>query len=309
MRRRATRATRRSEGDVVLVLEDGRELTADELLVATGRRPATDDVGLDTVGLEPGKPVEVDDQLHAKGIDVIGYDHNPAVSDCASLTELVARMAAPRVVWVMVPAGDPTRSTVSELVGLLSEGDLVIEGGNSRFTDDQAHAELLATNGSGYLDVGVSGGVWGKDNGFALMVGGATCEFVLLGKTVQWVTFIPGVVLAVASFWIRRQAIKSLGKFWSLHVEIRQNHPFVRSGPFRWVRHPTYFSMILELVAAGLILQAWISLPICLALLLPVLAWRLRTEEAALVEQFGEAYRDYRRTTPALLPLKLRSMK
>jgi protein-S-isoprenylcysteine O-methyltransferase Ste14 len=142
-----------------------------------------------------------------------------------------------------------------------------------------------------------------------LMVGGATCEFVLLGKTGQWVTFVPGVVLAMASFWIRRQAIKSLGKFWSLHVEIRQNHPFVRSGPFRWVRHPTYFSMILELVAAGLILKAWISLPICLVLFLPVLTWRLRIEEAALVEQFGEAYRDYRRTTPALLPLKLRSMK
>jgi pyruvate/2-oxoglutarate dehydrogenase complex dihydrolipoamide dehydrogenase (E3) component len=66
---RATRATRRKEGDLVLALGDDRELTADELLVATGRRPATGDVGLDSVGLEPGKPVEVDDQLHAKGID------------------------------------------------------------------------------------------------------------------------------------------------------------------------------------------------------------------------------------------------
>jgi 6-phosphogluconate dehydrogenase len=73
----------------------------------------------------------------------------------------------------MVPAGDPTRRTVAELGELLSAGDLVIDGGNSRFTDDTHNAELLAGRKIGYLDCGVSGGVWGRENGYALMVGGA----------------------------------------------------------------------------------------------------------------------------------------
>jgi 6-phosphogluconate dehydrogenase len=72
----------------------------------------------------------------------------------------------------MVPHGDPTRQTIEELSGLLSAGDLVIEGGNSKFTDDQANAALLAENGIKYVDVGVSGGVWGAKNGYGLMAGG-----------------------------------------------------------------------------------------------------------------------------------------
>jgi 6-phosphogluconate dehydrogenase len=86
---------------------------------------------------------------------------------------LVERLDAPRVVWVMVPAGEPTRQTVEELGELLSEGDVVVDGGNSRFTDDKVHAEQLAPKGIGYVDCGVSGGVWGLQNGYALMVGGS----------------------------------------------------------------------------------------------------------------------------------------
>jgi 6-phosphogluconate dehydrogenase len=72
----------------------------------------------------------------------------------------------------MIPAGDPTRETVLRLGELLAPGDVVVEGGNSRYTDDQVHAKLLAEKGIGYLDCGVSGGVWGLQNGYALMVGG-----------------------------------------------------------------------------------------------------------------------------------------
>src|SRR2546422_860509 len=129
-----------------------------------------------------------------------------------------------------------------------------------------------------------------------LMVGGSICEFLLVGKRLQWETFAAGVVLAVASFWIRRQAIASLGRFWSLHVEIRDNHQFVRSGPFRWVRHPAYFSMILELLAIGLVANAWLTLLVIFILFPPVLAYRVRLEESALVEKFGDTYRDYQRT-------------
>ena len=91
----------------------------------------------------------------------------------ADLAELVEKLEAPRNIWVMVPAGKITDSVMSELQGLLAEGDLVIDGGNSRFSDDGPNAELLGTKGVGYLDCGVSGGIWGLDNGYGLMVGGA----------------------------------------------------------------------------------------------------------------------------------------
>ncbi len=112
------------------------------------------------------------ERLRAAGHEVVGYDRNPDVSDSESLADMVSKLSAPRVVWVMVPAGDPTRLTIAELSELLAEGDLVIDGGNSRFSDDTRNAALLAEKGIGYLDCGVSGGVWGKDNGYGLMVGG-----------------------------------------------------------------------------------------------------------------------------------------
>ncbi|GAB1512021.1 decarboxylating 6-phosphogluconate dehydrogenase [Actinophytocola sp. KF-1] len=113
------------------------------------------------------------ERLRAAGHEVVGYDRNPDVSDSESLADMVSKLSAPRVVWVMVPAGDPTRQTIAELSDLLSGGDTVIDGGNSRFSDDTRNAALLAEKGIAYLDCGVSGGVWGKDNGYGLMVGGA----------------------------------------------------------------------------------------------------------------------------------------
>jgi len=113
------------------------------------------------------------DRMREQGIEVTGYDRNPAVSDVDSVAALVAALPTPRTVWVMVPAGAITTSVVTELGTLLEAGDLVIDGGNSRFTDDFTHAALLADTGVDYLDAGVSGGVWGQQNGFALMVGGS----------------------------------------------------------------------------------------------------------------------------------------
>lgn len=116
------------------------------------------------------------DRLRAAGHEVVGYDRNPDLSDAGDLADMVSKLSAPRVVWAMVPAGQITESTIDELIPLLSAGDVVIDGGNSRFSDDGPRAARLAEHGIGYLDVGVSGGVWGKDLGYALMVGGAEAD-------------------------------------------------------------------------------------------------------------------------------------
>ncbi len=113
------------------------------------------------------------DRLRAGGIDVTGYDRTPGLTDVASTAALVEALPSPRLVWVMVPAGSITTAVITELSGLLEDGDLVIDGGNSRFTDDFTHAALLAKTGVNYIDAGVSGGVWGLHNGFGLMVGGS----------------------------------------------------------------------------------------------------------------------------------------
>ncbi|GAA3249413.1 decarboxylating 6-phosphogluconate dehydrogenase [Pseudonocardia petroleophila] len=113
------------------------------------------------------------DRLRSAGHEVVGYDPRPEVTDVDSLASLAAALTAPRVVWVMVPSGDATRGTVQALADVLEPGDLVIDGGNSRYTDDGPNAALLDAKGIGYLDCGVSGGIWGKDNGYGLMAGGS----------------------------------------------------------------------------------------------------------------------------------------
>lgn len=112
------------------------------------------------------------ERMRSRGHDIVGYDPRIGSSDVDSLADLVSRLDAPRIVWVMVPHGRATQDTVHTLGNLLDPGDLVIDGGNSRFTDDQAHAKRLAARGIGYIDCGVSGGIWGKELGYALMVGG-----------------------------------------------------------------------------------------------------------------------------------------
>jgi len=114
-------------------------------------------------------------RMRDKGVTVVGYDRNPELADVDSLAALVKALPddGPKVVWVMVPAGEPTRETIRQLGELLGEGDLVVDGGNSKYTDDQLNAEMLGRSGIGFVDCGVSGGVWGLQNGYALMCGGS----------------------------------------------------------------------------------------------------------------------------------------
>jgi 6-phosphogluconate dehydrogenase len=120
-------------------------------------------------------------RLRKNGVEVTGYDPNPDVTDVASLADFAAALPAPRLVWVMVPSGKITDDVIHSVADVLSPGDLVIDGGNSRFTEDAVHAEFLATKGIKFVDVGVSGGIWGLENGYGLMAGGdaADIEFAM----------------------------------------------------------------------------------------------------------------------------------
>jgi 6-phosphogluconate dehydrogenase len=125
-------------------------------------------------------------RLALGGHEVIGYDPHPP--DAARVQEmhaalapdlggLVAQLPGPRTVWIMVPAGKPTQDTVDALAKLLSPGDLIIDGGNTRFTDDIARAAALEPKGIHYMDAGTSGGIWGLKVGYCLMVGGLPDDF------------------------------------------------------------------------------------------------------------------------------------
>jgi 6-phosphogluconate dehydrogenase len=116
------------------------------------------------------------ERLREGGHEVIGYDPRPEVSDVPTLGALAAALKAPRVVWVMVPSGPVTDETITSLAAELSEGDLVIDGGNSRFTEDGPHQKLLGEKGIHFVDAGVSGGIWGLTEGYGLMVGGSDAD-------------------------------------------------------------------------------------------------------------------------------------
>ncbi len=116
-------------------------------------------------------------RLRGDGHEVIGYTRDPAVSDVSSLSELVGRLTAPRTVWVMVPSGDPTEETIRDLKGLLDKGDLIVDGGNSNFRDSMRRGADLEKQGLLFVDAGTSGGIWGLEIGYCLMVGGSKEAF------------------------------------------------------------------------------------------------------------------------------------
>jgi 6-phosphogluconate dehydrogenase len=117
------------------------------------------------------------ERLRRGGHEVIGYDRNPDLSDVGSLSELVGRLSAPRSLWVMVPAGDPTEQTIQELAGLLRAGDLIVDGGNSNFRDSMRRGAELEKRELLFTDAGTSGGIWGLEVGYCLMVGGSEDGF------------------------------------------------------------------------------------------------------------------------------------
>jgi 6-phosphogluconate dehydrogenase len=113
----------------------------------------------------------------ARSEDSIREAESHGAAGARSLEELVEKLSPPRVVWLMIPAGKPVEETLSQLSGMLSAGDIVVDGGNSRFSDSARRASELAARGIGFLDAGTSGGVWGGKDGYCLMVGGKAEHF------------------------------------------------------------------------------------------------------------------------------------
>ena len=122
-------------------------------------------------------------RLCRQGIEVVGYDRDAAtvarlgaeaaMITATSVSDVVSKLSAPRIVWLMLPSGDPTEIQLQELAAMLSPGDVVIDGGNSNYKDSQRRGAWLAGLGIEFMDAGTSGGVWGLDNGYCLMVGGS----------------------------------------------------------------------------------------------------------------------------------------
>ena len=145
-------------------------------------------IGLGRMG---GNMVE---RLMRKGHQTVVYDRSSDVvakyqkmgsTPAKDLADVVAKLKSPRVVWIMVPAGDPTEQTIEALVPSLSKGDIIIDGGNSNFHDTMRRAQSLAKRGIEFVDSGTSGGIWGLENGYCLMVGGSDaavkhCEPIFL---------------------------------------------------------------------------------------------------------------------------------
>jgi len=134
------------------------------------------------------------------GHEAVVFDLNPqnvaeiaaeGAAGAASLEEFVAKLSKPRAAWIMVPAGGPTETTVETLAKLMEPGDILIDGGNSYYKDDVRRAKMLKTQGIHYLDVGTSGGVWGLDRGYCMMIGGPKDAVARLDPIFK--TLAPGV--------------------------------------------------------------------------------------------------------------------
>ncbi len=137
---------------------------------------------------------------------------------------------------------------------------------------------------------------------YTLIVVGSFAERCLVQRPfVVWIS-VAGVVMYVFSTILRNTAIRALGRFWSLQIEIRQQHQLVREGVYGYVRHPIYAAIVLEVLSIPLVAQAWWTLLFALCTHVPLLMFRLSREEKAMVDKFGDTYRQYQREVGALCP-------
>jgi 6-phosphogluconate dehydrogenase len=201
-------------------------------------------------------------RLVSGGHDVVAFDLDPAARERAAAAgatpaatpkELVGKLEAPRVVWVMVPAGDPTEIAIDELAELLDSGDAIVDGGNSRYTDSQRRAAQLSTHGIEFADAGVSGGVWGLEEGYCLMVGAAPETFARVEPALR--TLAPEGGLAHVGPPGSGHYVKMVhnGVEYALLQAYGEGFELMEAGPF-----DLDFAQIAELWRHGSVVRSWL---------------------------------------------------
>ncbi|MBS0381800.1 MAG: decarboxylating 6-phosphogluconate dehydrogenase [Proteobacteria bacterium] len=204
-------------------------------------------------------------RLMQGGHDVIGFDPGDkartALTDAGgkavdSLDKLVAALRPPRALWLMVPAGKIVDDTVAALAGKLAKGDVVIDGGNSHYKDDQRHAALLAPRGIDYVDCGTSGGVWGLKEGYSMMVGGDAAVVERLKSIFE--------VLAPArdKGWGRVGPVGAGHFVKMVHNGIEYGMMQAYAEGFSIMKHKTEFQLDMEQIAEiwryGSVVRSWL---------------------------------------------------
>ncbi|HWJ73169.1 MAG TPA: decarboxylating 6-phosphogluconate dehydrogenase [Kaistia sp.] len=154
--------------------------------------------------------------VYDRSADAIKASVSAGAAGASSLEDMVAKLAKPRAIWVMLPAGAPTEDTITALAALLEPGDTLIDGGNSFYKDDIRRAKSLAEKGLNYIDVGTSGGVWGLERGYCMMIGGDAAEVMRLDPI--FATLAPGLGS------IERTAGRT-------KADDRAEHGYIHAGP------------------------------------------------------------------------------
>jgi 6-phosphogluconate dehydrogenase len=221
-------------------------------------------VGLGRMGLNMSV------RLIKGGHQVVGCDPSPAarsraaragVRPAASLEDAVRKLKAPRTVWLMIPAGKPVWDAVDALAGLLSPGDLVADGGNSRYQDASRHSRVLAEHGIAFMDVGVSGGIWGLKEGYCLMAGGAAKDFRRLEPALNTLAPKDGCALVGPTGAGHFTKMVHNGIEYALMQGYAEGLSLLRASPFKidlhgacrlWNRGSVVRSWLLELAEAAL---------------------------------------------------------
>ncbi len=211
-------------------------------------------------------------RLLEAGHRVVVFDPKPEAAaplveqgaiSASSLGHLVEKLATPRAIWLMVPAGRVTKGTVEELAGLLTEGDVVIDGGNSLYKDSMAHAQGLKEKGLFFLDVGTSGGIWGLKEGYCLSIGGEPAVFSRLEEIFQTLAPAPDRGYAYVGLSGAGHFTKMVhnGIEYALLESYAEGFDLLANGPFEldlaqvahlWSNGAVIRSWILELAERGL---------------------------------------------------------
>lgn len=221
-------------------------------------------VGLGRMGLNMSV------RLIRGGHEVVGFARSPQtraratrarVIPAASLEDAVRRLAPPRTVWLMIPSGKPVWKAVDDLAELLSRGDLVVDGGNSRYQDASRHSQVLGRRGISFMDVGVSGGIWGLKEGYCLMAGGAAKDFRRLAPALKTLAPKDGCALVGPAGAGHFAKMVHNGIEYALMQGYAEGLALLRESPFRmdprrlcrlWNRGSVVRSWLLELAEEAL---------------------------------------------------------